>query len=154
MAKTGVRGGVTVGSGYTQRTELKSLRMMSSPEMKRAEALRLREAAEIVAMKCREIASQFSRRIPASIKVQGGTSRVVIVAGGPAAPNAYPFEKGAYHPLFAHGPRGSGPGWKNWYKQPYKPFLEEGAAIAGNDAERAFAKVIDDWLGKLNLPKA
>jgi len=46
------------------------------------------------------------------------------------------------HPLFAHGPRGTD-GWKNWYYQPYRPFMEEGMYAALDAAESAYA---DAWI--------
>jgi hypothetical protein len=45
---------------------------------------------------------------------------------------------GARHPLFAHGPRGTD-GWKNWYDQPYRPFMEEGVEASLNEAAETFA---------------
>jgi len=139
MAKTTV-----VQGGVSASATLRSLSVSSSPEAKKAMAKRLKEAAEVVADAARST-SGFSTRIPASIRVIGGTSGVSIRAGGKIAPNAYPFETGARHPLFA--PRGSARYTKGpWYPQPKKPFLEEAEAIAIEPAVEAFANVIDDWL--------
>ena len=142
---------VTVNdSAYTLRTDLRTARKLSSPAVKRAEAKRLREAAEIIANAVRAEAARFSDRIPESIRVTGGTSRIYIVAGGPEAPSAYPNETGARHPLFAVGPRGTGR-WKYWYQMERRPFLEEGASMGSGPAADAFAEVINDWLNSLGI---
>ena len=140
MAKTTVTSDY---QGYSLNTELKTLRVVSSAKMIRAQAKRLREAAEIVADAAREISASFSTRIPASIRITGGTSKVYIRAGGPSAPNAYPFDTGARHPLFGNRD------W--WYPQPKKPFLEEAYVLTQNEMADAFALVIDDWCDELGL---
>ncbi len=126
---------------------LAQLRSASTPAMKRAYALRLREAAEIIAIKARAISAGFSKRIPISIVVRGGTGRVWIEAGGPdgsIAPNAYPFETGARHPLF-------GSKTAPWYPQPKRPFLIEAGEAAIEQAAEAFSQVFDDWCKELDL---
>jgi hypothetical protein len=122
---------------------LGALRAASSSAMKKAQAARLREAAEVIAVAVRAAAAKTkSKRIPASVKIIGGTSGLWVNAGGPdgsEAPNAYPFEQGVRHPLFGMTGRGDAkdrttPGHKgHWYPQPHIPFLEEGAeaAVAG-----------------------
>lgn len=140
MAKTTVTSDY---QGYSLNTELKALRQVSDAKMTRSQGKRLREAAEIVAMKAREIASAFSTRIPLSVKITGGASRVYIRAGGPVAPNAYPFETGARHPLFGNR------NW--WYPQPVHEFMEDAYVMTQNDVADAFALVIDDWCKELNL---
>lgn len=105
----------------------------------------LKQAAEIIAEECRQIADVFSRRIPMSLEVKSDDRSVYILGGGPAAPNAYPFdpptEPPVYHPVWGHGPR---EGW-HWAAQPYRPFLEEGAERAGERAADVFARIIDEW---------
>lgn len=125
--------------------QLAEYRRQSSAAMKRQVAKRLREAAGAIADAARKISGEFSRRTAASVKVTGGTTQVYIVAGGDSAPMAAPFENGSFHPVFAHGPRSS---W-NWARQPKKPFLEEAAAEAGDDAAEAFSAVLDDWIADL-----
>jgi hypothetical protein len=115
--------------------------------MKRAVAKRLREAAEVIATAAREISATIGSRIPATIKIAGGTTGLFIVAGGEAAPNAAPFENGSWHPVYARGPRS---GWA-WRRQPKKPFLEEAYAVSGEEAAEAFASVIDDWCAELDI---
>jgi hypothetical protein len=126
-------------------SQLKDLNSMSSVAMKRQVGKRLKEAAEIIADAARSISGEFSKRIPASIKVTGGTTQVWIVAGSDEAPNAKPFEEGSWHPVYARGPRSS---W-TWSKQPKKPFLEEAADTAGDAAAEAFSAILDDWAKEL-----
>lgn len=76
-----------------------------------------------------------SKKIPPTINYYLRLGAAYVSAGGPggkAAPNAAMFETpGARHPLF--GDR------KHWYVQPYRPFLEEAADNAGQEAEEAYA---------------
>lgn len=125
--------------------QLAEYRRQSSAVMKRQVGKRLREAAQVIADAARKISGEFSRRTAASVKITGGTTQVYVVAGGDAAPMAAPFENGSYHPVFAHGPRRS---W-TWVKQPERPFLEEAAAEAGDQAAEAFSAVLDDWIADL-----
>lgn len=113
--------------------------------MKRQVGVRLREAAEVIAVAARSISGSFSKRIPASIKITGGTTQVWIEAGGDEAPNAKPFEDGSWHPVYARGPRS---GW-TWRQQPKKPFLEEAATTAADAAAEAFSAVLDDWIAQI-----
>ena len=127
-------------------SSIAALSAASTPELKRASAKRLREAAEVIAVRARAISATFSKRIPASIKITGGTTGVYIIAGGPdgkEAPNAYPFEYGVRHPLFGNR--------NHWYAQPKRPFLEEAAVQAADAAAEAFAAVLDDWTKTLDL---
>lgn len=135
-------------SGYNTST-LAQLRSASTPAMKQAYALRLKEAAEVIAVRAREISATFSKRIPASVKVRGGVGRIWIEAGGDEAPNAYPIEEGAYHPVWATGPRNT---WR-WSKKPMtkRPFLEQAGETAIDQAAEAFSKVFDDWCNELDL---
>jgi hypothetical protein len=113
-----------------------------------AERKRLEEAAEIVAEKAREISSGFSRRIPLSVRVRTYRGTTYVEAGGPTAPNAFPFDPPpgqvpSRHPLFGNR--------KHWYNQPYRPFLEEAAEEAADKAAEAYAKVVDDWCRETGL---
>jgi hypothetical protein len=103
----------------------------------------LKAAGEVLVKAIKaKAAAMPSKKIPGTVKsyVRGGVG--YINAGGPGgrtAPNAYMFETyGARHPLFAHGPRGTD-GWKNWYDQPYRPFMEEGVEASLNEAAETFA---------------
>lgn len=135
--------------GVTQVTtaQLSSLRALSSTGIKAAVAKRLRAAGQVVAADARARAGAFSSRIPASVKVTGGTTMVYIVAGGDTAPNAYPFEYGKDHPVFATGDRST---W-HWGKTPKRPFLEEAADATAELAAEEFAQVVDDWCAMLGL---
>ena len=124
----------------------------------------LREAAKVIAKRAKRITRTMrvkwtpgpgSRKIPKTIDSylaagfgEGRTIAYVSAggAGGLEAPNAYMFEtKGARHPLFAHGPPGTD-GWLNWYTQPYRPFLEEAAEQAGQEACEKYADIaIQVW---------
>lgn len=85
-----------------------------------------------------------SKKIPPTVRSYVRMGVGYVSAGGPGgrvAPNAYMFETpGARHPYFARV--GS---WRYlhhpWYTQPYRPFMEEGAAIAHGDAEEILAEV-------------
>lgn len=135
------------GTKVTQVTssQLADYRSRSSATMKRQVSQRLKEAAEVIAVAARSISGSFSKRIPGSIKITGGTTQVYIQAGGEEAPNAKPFEYGEWHPVYAHGPRS---GWA-WAKQPKRPFLEEAADTAADAAAEAFSAVLDDWIADL-----
>lgn len=124
----------------------------------------LAAAADVIARAAKRITREMpvrwtpgpgSRKIPRTIDsyltADFGEGRTIAYvsaggAGGLEAPNAYMFEtKGARHPLFAHGPKGTD-GWLNWYTQPYRPFLEEAAERAGQDACERYADVaIQIW---------
>lgn len=106
----------------------------------------LRKAGEVIANYCRIAADKFSVRIPVSLNVKSDSDSIYILGGGPAAPNAYPFDPPTsppvYHPVFPdHKPRRS---W-SWAPQPYRPFLEQGAEAGGDEAAEAFADIIDEW---------
>lgn len=105
----------------------------------------MRAATAIVADAIRTVAAAMpSKKIPPTVAHYVRNGIGYVSAGGPGgrvAPNAYMFETpGARHPFFApvgswmylHGP---------WYTQPYRPFMEEGAAIAHDDAAEALAQV-------------
>lgn len=103
------------------------------------------KAAKLLAMAARVASGKFSRRIPLSVKVIPFPSGngAYIVAGGDIAPNAYPFETGARHPLFAEVGSTrytSSP----WYPQPKRPFLDEAADSAISAMANVMAAAVDD----------
>ena len=108
---------------------------------------RLRKAAEPIADYARASSARWSRRVPASVRLQGGASRITIGAGGQAAPQAYTMEgrhggRPIAHPVYGHGPRED---W-TWAKQiPVRPFLEEAVDAKQDEMVRIFAGVVDDW---------
>jgi hypothetical protein len=100
--------------------------------------------AALIRDKAKVISGTFSKKIPPTIISYVRNNIGYVNAGGPGgqvAPNAYMFETlGARHPLFAHGPRGTD-GWRHWYDQPYRPFLEDAAEAVGQEAAEAYADV-------------
>lgn len=106
---------------------------------------RMKEGAEVIAEEVKTVASKRSRRIPSSVKVTGNLGAgFYIEAGGPGAPNAYPFDPvnpPVRHPVWGHGPRDK---W-HWASMPYFPFMEEGAEKGADKAAEAVAEVLDDW---------
>jgi hypothetical protein len=97
---------------------------------------RLKEAGVLIAGIARGNAG-FSTRIPASIRVGGGRSGIVVRAGSVKAPHAYAFELGKRHPLF--GDR------SHWYPTAHIPFLENAADAGAEAAAEIVAQVVDDW---------
>lgn len=111
---------------------------------------RLRRAAQPIADDARRRAAAWSVRVPLSIRLQGGASRITIVAGGARAPQAYTFEgkpSGAprSHPVFARGPRED---W-TWVAQPPRPFLAEAVDAKSEEMLQIFAGIVDDWAHEL-----
>lgn len=110
-------------------------------------ANRLRQAAIPIADYARASSARWSRRVPASVRLQGGASRITIAAGGQAAPQAYTMEgrsdgRPIAHPVYGHGPRTS---W-TWAKQiPVRPFLAEAVDVKQDEMVRIFAGIVDDW---------
>jgi hypothetical protein len=118
------------------------------------ERKRTEEAAEIVAEAVRAKAAEFSHKIPGSVVVKQDEDGYYIRAGGPLAPNAYPFDPPDNPPVYH--PNRARKGSKRyehskWYAQPYKPFLEAAAEISASKATEAFANVIDDWAKRLGF---
>jgi hypothetical protein len=124
---------------------------------------RLRQAARPIADYARLSSARWSVRVPLSVRLQGGGSRITIAAGGRAAPQAYVMEgrddgRPIAHPVHGHGPRLRGPlidgrhrppGW-TWAKQvPVRPFLREAADAKQDEMVRIFAGIVDDWAKKL-----
>ena len=111
---------------------------------------RLRRAAQPVADYARASSGRWSRRVPASVRLQGGGSRITIAAGGTAAPQAYTMEgreSGApiAHPVYGHGPREH---W-TWVRQIPRPFLREAIDATEDEVVEIFAGVVDDWAAEL-----
>ena len=112
---------------------------------------RLRKAAEPVAADARRRSAAWSRRVPLSVRLQGGASRIVIAAGGASAPQAltmegYPSGRPRAHPVYARGPRQD---W-TWAKQiPVRPFLREAVDAKQEEIVRIFAGIVDDWAKQL-----
>ena len=105
---------------------------------------RLRQAAAPIADDARKLSS-WSSRIPGSVRLQGGASRITIAAGGRGAPHAPTFELGLPHPVFGHGPRSE---W-TWVRQSPRPFLRPAADAKADEAARIFSGIIDDWARQL-----
>jgi hypothetical protein len=96
----------------------------------------LERAAEIIAEAVKAAAEALpSKKIPPTVRsyVRAGIGYVTAGGtGGQEAPNAHMFETpGARHPLFGNK--------KHWYNQPYRPFMEEGAEAAADEAAEAYA---------------
>jgi hypothetical protein len=115
-----------------------------APELAVELRTNLRAAGNIIAEDARSRAS-FSTKIPGSIKVRVSAATVSIVAGGPKAPDAAPYEnegnEGDFrHPLF--GDR------EHWYSQKARPFLhpavEHGRAAAQAAAIDALDKAVKE----------
>ena len=103
---------------------------------------RLRKAAVPVMDEARLLgAATRSTRIPASVRLQGGASRITIAAGGPRAPQGRTFELGLSHPVYGHGPRRE---W-TWVKQSPRPFLRPAIDAKQDEMLRIFAGIVDDW---------
>lgn len=125
-------------------------------------AARLRKAAQPVADDAKRRSARWSRRVPLSVRLQGGASRITIAAGGRAAPQAYTMEgrndgRPIAHPVHGHGPRVRGPlvngrhdppGW-TWAKQRPRPFLREAIDAKQDEMVRIFAGIVDDWAHQL-----
>lgn len=112
-------------------------------------AARLRQAAQIIADEAKARTAAWSETIPGSIRIIGGSTSVTIAAGGVRAPSAYTWEgkksgSPRWHPVFGRGDVARSD-WK-WVPQlPVRPFLEQAVDAKGEEAFRAFARVIDDW---------
>jgi hypothetical protein len=108
---------------------------------------RLRKAAQPVDDYARLSSARWSRRVPASVRLQGGSSRITVAAGGNAAPQARVMEGRAsgapgWHPVYARGPRSK---W-TWAPQiPVRPFLREAVDAKQDEVVRIFAGIVDDW---------
>jgi hypothetical protein len=98
--------------------------------------VRLLEAGEFIASLARGYAT-WSSRVPASIRVGGGQSGVVVRAGGARAPAAYSNEiEGVQHPTFGHVP---------WVTNQFRPFMVPAAEDGAEEAALIVARVISDW---------
>lgn len=141
---------------------------------KNASGDRLVQAADKLADGIRTAARAIpSTKIPASVDVRpAGESLVFVVAN---APNAYPIETGARHPVFGMTGRaddirlregveftvrksagrqrvftGKGKTRKElkgvWRETKQVLFMEQGTAAAIDDAADVYGKTVDDWL--------
>jgi hypothetical protein len=112
---------------------------------------RLRKAAEPIAEEARRRSARWSRRVPLSVRLQGGASRITIAAGGSRAPQAltmegYPSGRPRAHPVYGRGPRDT---W-TWAKQiPVRPFLADAVDAKQDEMVKIFAGVVDDWAKQL-----
>lgn len=112
---------------------------------------RLRKAAQPVADDARRRAARWSVRVPLSVRLQGGASRITIAAGGSRAPQAltmegYPSGRPRAHPVYAQGPRDT---W-TWARQiPVRPFLADAVDAKADEMVRIFAGIVDDWARNL-----
>ena len=97
----------------------------------------LAAAAGIIADKARALAGSWSRKVPPSISVAVSGNVATITAD---APDAYPAEMRARHPLFGNRE------W--WYGPPGEKFLAPAADAAADPAMRRYAKKIDGWARK------
>lgn len=122
---------------------------------------RMHSAARIIRDQARLNAAAFSRRIPAATDVHGGDSigdfYIEIRTNGQMAPNAAPFEWAEHHPLFG-SPHGRNAGTrhryydhKDWYRQPYRPYMSEAVIEKAEEAVEELANVIDDWCHDLGF---
>ena len=112
-------GGIAIQIDGTDLTKLGGQLRRAAPASWKACQVRLRAVGEVIAEDARGRAA-FSTRIPGSIRVRSRGASVSVIAGGPAAPDAAPYEnKGVQgkfrHPLF--GDR------EHWYDQTARPFL-------------------------------
>jgi hypothetical protein len=113
----------------------------------------LKAAAEVIAAATRVIAGGFAPGIASVIRSYLGPGSTAYIAAGHKGGkwgwtpiNAWMFEephsgKVPKHPLFGSRSR--------WYYQPYRPFMEEGAAAGADQAAKVFADMsIDKWLAQ------
>lgn len=117
----------------------------------------LAKAAQDIADGIKARSAEFSKKIPPSVHVGQGTAVTATVYA--TAPNAYPIETGARHPLFARGPKpasnndpaAKGTGWDHWYPMEKILFMEEGAARALDKAAEDYGfSEINDWLKQVD----
>jgi len=112
----------------------------ASPEAWKACRLAMRAAAAPVMSEAQARAG-WSTRIPGSMRIRPRAGTVKIVAGGPAAPDAAPYEHhglpGKFrHPLFGNR--------DYWYDQTARPFLGPAAEAAkGEVSEKLLAAVTE-----------
>lgn len=114
-------------------------------ETRKAVRPALRKAGEQVAREAAVNAS-WSSRIPATLKVvtsfRQNREGVTVVAGGPKAPHARPYEgiatRGA---TFRHPVHGN---YDVWVAEPTRPFLRPAAEAAGPSAEALVREAMDD----------
>jgi hypothetical protein len=135
------------GSRANKISHQTTLRVNAAVKAIAAEGNHVGKAAEIIADGIRKRAGQFSAKIPQEITVGQATptTATIYAHGQPAVI----IETGGRHPLFARGSRNGddrGHGWDHWYTQKKILFLEEGAALALEDAAKEYGRTVDDWL--------
>src|SRR5258708_3409225 len=115
-------------------------------------AVRLREAAMVIADDARLLSATWSERVPPSIRllpvrdIGWHRQSVTISAGGVRAPMAYTNEgyrggRPIWHPVFAQGDRSD---WR-WVPQTPRPFMRPAAEARAAQAADVFARVVDAW---------
>jgi hypothetical protein len=141
----------------SRRSSIRRTRVTSTPTLIVAPGMgapgNLGKAAQDLANGIKERAAEFSVKIPPSVHVGQGTETTATVYA--TAPNAYPIETGARHPLFARGPRDAPDaekrGWGYWYPMKQILFMEEGAAKALDKAAEDWGyNTINDWLKEVD----
>lgn len=90
----------------------------------------------LVAAKAASNASAFSKKIPPSLQVRRRGTSVRIIAGGPGAGNAAPFENHGRSGTFRHPVFGNK---EVWVSQDAHPFL----VTAAHEEEAAVIAVVD-----------
>lgn len=134
-------GGGLSGPGH----DIRQLANLSTPAMRKAEASRLKDAAEVIAAEARRNAAAFSKHIPAATGVGGGISAagVYVRTSGRKARMAAPNEFGERHPLFGN--------YRHFYPTPHRPYMETAADTALDRAAEAYAEIVDDWAHELGF---
>ncbi len=107
----------------------------------------LKAAGDIVAEEARNRAS-FSSRIPGSIKVRRAGVKVKVVAGGPGAEDAAPYEHGGKPGTFRHPVFGQ---QNVWVDQQARPYLGPAAEAKENEVLQAVLDAVDVTFRKLDL---
>jgi hypothetical protein len=94
----------------------------------------LAAAAQEIADRAKELAASWSRKIPPTITVSVSGTTATITA---SAPNAYPAEFRARHPLYGNR--------RHWYGPPGEPFLGPALDERAGAAMARYARKIDRW---------
>ncbi len=111
-------------------------------KMARRMGKRLKEAGDLVAKDARRRAA-WSSRIPATIKVTGGSTSVSVKAGGPTAPHAEPYQGPSGRAQFRHPVYGRRR--QKWAVQVTRPYLRAALEANASQVGEIVAKVIDDF---------
>jgi hypothetical protein len=108
---------------------------------------RMHELGDVVGDTAR-VMSSWSTRIPGSVKVRVGGFAVKVVAGGPGAPDAAPYEHGGAAGAFRHPVFGN---TEVWVAQKARPFLAPAVEANAEAVEVLAESIIDDVLRKASL---